>query len=228
MRPMPKINPMLIINPLVYRKMRTLIDSQNSEVAWHGFVKRSAEDVYYWYDITVYPQYVTGVTVNPNEEEYAKWMMKQFELENFDDLKLHGHSHVNMGCSPSAVDMQLREDILKNLPKDSFYIFIIANKKESFTIELYDNKNQIIFDEKDIEVIIGQENELFESFQWYKEQEKEIKHQCLTQPNTKNFSTRAPYKRSKSTSLDAELSEQEFPNYSRDWESDDYFYGTRM
>ena len=42
---------------------------------------------------------------------------------------MHGHSHVNMGTSPSATDTKLQEDHLAQLQDNDFYIFLIVNKK---------------------------------------------------------------------------------------------------
>ena len=104
------------------------------------------------YDVIMYAKYNSAARTKSDEEEYSKWILRQYEFENFCDLKMHGHSHVNMGCTPSSTDMQFRENILKNLKKDSFYIFMIMNKQGSFTIELYDYVTGMIYDTSDITV----------------------------------------------------------------------------
>ena len=151
MKPMNASKPTLIIKPLCYMKMRQLVLQSGDEIAWHGFVKRDGMN-FTLYDVIMYPQYNSAATTKSDEEEYSKWILRQYEFENFCDLKMHGHSHVNMGCSPSGTDMQFRENILKNLKKDSFYIFMIMNKQGSYTIELYDYVTGIIYDTSDITV----------------------------------------------------------------------------
>lgn len=151
MKPMSASKPTLIIKPLCYTKMRQLVLQSGDEIAWHGFVKRDGM-VFTLYDIIMYPQYNNAVTTRSEEEEYSKWILRQYDFDNFCDMKMHGHSHVNMACSPSTTDMQFRENILKNLKKDSFYIFMIMNKQGSYTIEIYDYITGMIYDTTDITV----------------------------------------------------------------------------
>ena len=151
MKPMSASKPTLIIKPLCYTKMRQLVLQSGDEIAWHGFVKRDGM-VFTLYDIIMYPQYNSAATTKSDEEEYSKWILRQYDFDNFCDMKMHGHSHVNMACSPSTTDMQFRENILKNLKKDSFYIFMIMNKQGSYTVELYDYITGMIYDTTDITI----------------------------------------------------------------------------
>lgn len=151
MKPMSASKPTLIIKPLCYTKMRQLVLQSGDELAWHGFIKRDGM-TFTLYDIIMYPQYNNAVTTKSDEEEYSKWILRQYDFDNFCDMKMHGHSHVNMACSPSTTDMQFRENILKNLKKDSFYIFMIMNKQGSYTIEIYDYVTGMIYDTTDITV----------------------------------------------------------------------------
>lgn len=151
MKPMSASKPTLIIKPLCYTKMRQLVLQSGDELAWHGFVRRDGM-TFTLYDIIMYPQYNNAVTTKSDEEEYSKWILRQYDFDNFCDMKMHGHSHVNMSCTPSGTDMQFRENILKNLKKDSFYIFMIMNKQGSYTIEIYDYVTGMIYDTTDITV----------------------------------------------------------------------------
>ena len=137
-------------------KMAMLICSFDKEVAWHGLAKRGEDetkDEYIIYDILVYPQEVTGATVNTDQEEYEKWIM-QFEDEDFFNIRMQGHSHVNMGVYPSAVDITHQEKILNQLSDDMFYIFMIWNKSFNKHIKVYDMKKNILFEAADIDVVI--------------------------------------------------------------------------
>ena len=151
MKPMSASKPTLIIKPLCYTKMRQLVLQSGDEIAWHGFVKRDGM-TFTLYDIIMYPQYNSAATTKSDEEEYSKWILRQYDFDNFCDMKMHGHSHVNMACSPSTTDMQFRENILKNLKKDSFYIFMIMNKQGSYTVEIYDYVTGMIYDTTDITI----------------------------------------------------------------------------
>lgn len=148
-------------------KMFLLIQGFNKEVAWHGVAYRSEDeenDEYLITDILVYPQKVTGATVEMDTEEYAKWIMDNAEDERFDNIHMQGHSHVNMGATPSAVDLNHQEEILNMLDDDGFYIFMIWNKSASSNMRIYDMKKNTFFEDKDISIKILGANENLEDF----------------------------------------------------------------
>ena len=134
-----------------YMKMMMLVMSYSSEVGWHGLVERVSDHEFRITDIVVYPQYVTGVTVNTDQNEYEEWG-RTFTGEQYNKLRFHGHSHVNMSCSPSTVDMTHRAGIVSDLMSNGFYIFMIVNKKREFTIALYDMPTNTLYETADIDV----------------------------------------------------------------------------
>jgi hypothetical protein len=102
-------------------------------------------------DIFVYPQEVTGSTVSTDQEEYSKWLYG-LDDETFGKIRLQSHSHVNMGVTPSSVDDRHREQILAQLDPEMFYIFMIWNKSLSVHALIYDMQNNILYEDKDVEV----------------------------------------------------------------------------
>lgn len=149
----------LYFTELSYLKMKMLVESSNKEVAWHGLVKRHPQEAnaFVVYDILVYPQKVTGVTVETDQEEYQNWLMGHDD-DTFNDIRLQGHSHVYMSTTPSSVDMDLYEGIVSQLTSDMFYIFIILNKKGEKTIQIYDFMSNLAFDTEDIFMEIMDDN----------------------------------------------------------------------
>ena len=146
-----------------YLKMTSLVKAFDKEVAWHCVTERGeAENEYLITDILVYPQTVTGVTVEMDTEEYAKWIERGIlaEDERFFQLHGQGHSHVNMGTSPSGTDLNHQRGILADMRQNGFYIFIIWNKRDEHTIWIYDLGKNIVFENKDIRVQIGEDDEL--------------------------------------------------------------------
>lgn len=146
----------IYFDPLAWRKMQTLIKEFDKEVAWHGVAYRGedeTENEYYITDILVYPQKVTGSTVNTDQEKYEMWLM-QHDDEVFNNIRMQGHSHVNMQTSPSAVDETHQAKILEQLEDDMFYIFLIWNKHNSKFIKIYDLKKNILFETADVTVEI--------------------------------------------------------------------------
>ena len=147
-------------------KMVALIREFDKEVAWHGVAKRGADpekDEYIIYDIMVYPQEVTGATVNTDQVAYATWIMKH-EDEVFNNIRMQGHSHVNMSTTPSCVDITHQEKILEQFEEDTFYIFLIWNKRNERTIKIYDMSKNVLFDTSDISVKIIEDDTGIESF----------------------------------------------------------------
>lgn len=150
-----------------WAKMVMLIKEFDKEVAWHGVARRVEDeslDEYVIDDIVVYPQEVTGSTVEMDTEKYALWIQENIEDERFNHIYMQGHSHVNMGTSPSSVDLNHQEEILGMLGDDDFYIFMIWNKSLTSTNKIYDLKKNVMFEDKDITVKIVGQNEGLDEF----------------------------------------------------------------
>lgn len=152
--------------PEAWAKMVMLIKEFDKEVAWHGVASRidAATDEYLISDILVYPQSVTGATVEMDTEEYARWIMDNIEDERFNEIHMQGHSHVNMGTTPSSVDLNHQEEILNMLGNEDFYIFMIWNKSFSSNTRIYDLKKNVMFEDTDVTVKIAGNNEDLEEF----------------------------------------------------------------
>jgi len=139
-----------------------LVTSFADEVAWHGLAVRRGENEFVIEDILVYPQEVTGSTVQTDQTLYTNWLYG-FDDETFDKIRMQGHSHVNMGVSPSDVDKSHRAKILAQLDKGMFYIFMIWNQLLQIHTIIYDMKNSFLYENSDITVkIIGDDS--LESF----------------------------------------------------------------
>lgn len=148
----------VMFTPVAFAKMVMLLQEFSSEVAWHGVTYRSSENKNHFLvtDILVYPQVVTGSTVNTDQDEYTNWLYEQDD-ETFNNLKMQGHSHVNFGTTPSGVDTTHQEQILSQLDDDMFYIFMIWNKKFEHTIKIYDLANNTLYEDGDIDVLISED-----------------------------------------------------------------------
>ena len=146
----------VIFTDLAWFKMQTLISSTDKEIGWHGVARRGEDpekDEYIISDIIVYPQTVTGATVNTDQAEYEKWL-NDLDDETFNNLRMQGHSHVNMGVTPSSVDLDLYQEFLERLRDDMFYIFLIYNKRGERTYKVYDMKKNLLFETADVDVVI--------------------------------------------------------------------------
>lgn len=160
-----KVDTTKIVKPNIYFsataliKMIILVQSCPEEIAWQAPVKRiayqpTAENpnpgfYYVIGDPLVYPQEVSGTSVVIQETEYAQWSMKLSD-EVYNSLRFQGHSHVNMGVHPSAVDDNTYNSFLSQLKKDDYYIFLIMNKRFEMEFLVYDYSQNIIFETADV------------------------------------------------------------------------------
>lgn len=136
-----------------YAKMLALLRHYDSEVAWHGTVERRSDTVFAITDIMVYPQEVTGATVNTDQEAYQQWLLR-LDDEVFNSLRMQGHSHVNMGTTPSTVDTTHQEKIIQQMKGTDFYIFMIWNKRLEHTIRLYDYATNTYYEDSDVVISV--------------------------------------------------------------------------
>ena len=139
----------LVILLKAWLKLQALVTECDKEIAWHGLVTKS-ENTYTIEDVIIFPQSVTGATVTSDDTEYSLWLAQQPD-EIFNKIRFHGHSHVNMGVTPSGVDTAYQEDIVRNL--QDFYIFSIFNKKGDNWCTIYDVEDNIVYGDNDIELI---------------------------------------------------------------------------
>ena len=142
------VKPKVYMTPEVYLQLTRLVHQSSKELAWHGTVTKVGSN-YVIHKILVYPQTVTSTTVDADEEAYAKWLM-ELDDETINHLRFQGHSHVNMGASPSGRDTDNWQKFLNLLTPGDFYVFCIANKKEEFYWNIYDTEQNILFENKDI------------------------------------------------------------------------------
>ena len=143
----------LTILPDAFAKMTVILLTNDKEVAWHAVTERVSDQEFIVKDILVYPQEVTSVTVDTDDEEYAKWLIDIGE-ENFCNLHGQMHSHVNMGVSPSGTDMGHREKIVSQLMDEDYYIFMIWNKSLKWSAAIYDMPSNALYDTEDIDVVV--------------------------------------------------------------------------
>lgn len=146
---------------LAWAKMQALVREFDKEVAWHGVAHRGEDpekDEYFVTDILVYPQEVSGTTVEMDVTKYDKWIRDNCDDERFYNIALQGHSHVRMGTTPSSVDLTHQEAILEQLTDDMFYIFIICNKSGDKNVKIYDLAKNVLFETSDVTVVVADES----------------------------------------------------------------------
>lgn len=123
-----------------YDKMRLYVELCQDEIGWLGYVDKLENDTgYFVSDVFLVKQEVHGTTteLDPNGimEHYSSLTDEQ-QRTFVDKCRLWGHSHVNMGVTPSGQD----DTQGKALSEDAndFYIRLITNKKGDYDITFYD------------------------------------------------------------------------------------------
>lgn len=136
-----------------YLKLRFLLDHFNKEVGFYGLVRKEEESritkrglldylVYIIYDLRIYPQTVTGATVKTDELDLYRWY-SDLSDEEFEAKRMQAHSHVYMSTEPSFTDLENNDQILKDIDKDSYFIFFIFNKRMEYTVRLYEQGKRV-------------------------------------------------------------------------------------
>lgn len=221
-------------SPVAFAKMVMLLQQFDNEVAWHGVAYRDEKqgNLFYITDILVYPQLVSGSTVNTDQDKYQEWLYS-FDDEVFNNLKMQGHSHVSFSTKPSGVDETHQEKILSQLDDDMFYIFMIWNKKFEHTIKIYDMLNNTLYEDSDITVYIGNEGVDLDAFIKDAKELVKPKYQCYsgqgaygqTPPANKPATTPATTGSKGGGKPKSKPKEKEKPAIGRGWQGSDYGYG---
>lgn len=136
-----------------------LVQSQETEIAWHG-IGRRIPGGYRIDDIFLYPQTVTGVTVEMDEEDYARWQMSLSDAV-FESICMQGHSHVQMDVFPSGTDIGHQKEIMSQLQNEDFYVFMITNKRADAWVTVFDRKLGLQFETEDIDLVVDDESGIF-------------------------------------------------------------------
>ncbi|MGD9382357.1 MAG: hypothetical protein PVI03_07925 [Candidatus Thorarchaeota archaeon] len=130
--------PTVFYTPKAWTKIRRAVDKCTKEVGWLGIVERQGDD-YLIEDIFIPKQTVSHTETDIDAEDMVDLVMS---LEEPDKLLYWGHSHVNMGVSPSGQDEQQTAEYLEHA---DFFIRGIYNKKGEAKVDVFDMKLGLVF-----------------------------------------------------------------------------------
>lgn len=176
--------PTVHINEKALQKMFIYTDEVNDEVGWLGTAYRDS-NIFFIEDVFLFDQEVHGATTEITPEglaDFATELMQQPDgMEIWNNLKMWGHSHVNMSITPSGQDDKQMEEFSKN--GHDFFIRLICNKKGELAVDVYDYENGMEFhnapwlihlDEVEDEGKIAMEQKINELYAQIEQLEKEI------------------------------------------------------
>lgn len=164
------IEPTIYITADAYIKMRKLVEATETEIGWYGTVEEvpGLQRTYIINDIIVYPQHVTGATCEQDDDRMFDFEMS-LTNEQVNHKRFHGHSHVNMGVTPSSVDENFYQDLLTQVT--DYFIITITNKRHDYTVRFYDIENNILYSDLPILLLTEQGQDI--NF-WYSDVIKQV------------------------------------------------------
>lgn len=174
-----EVTPTIIFEPDAWEKAQALVELCDKEIAWHGIVERNSETSFTIKDVVVPPQTVTGTSVESDSNEWVLWA-SQLSFDEFNNMRCHMHSHVNMNVFSSGVDDDYQKDMVTKNGDLDYYLFLIFNKKGEVFARIYDVQKNIMYEDEEIEVI-GYANEAKD---WAQEQ---IANQVTTKKVTYGY-----------------------------------------
>ena len=129
-------------------KIKYIVDETPTEVGWIGLVEHIGEMLFI-VDICLAEQEVSGTECTISEEGMAAAQEKLFDNNTANPeayIGYWGHSHVNMGVTPSETDIVTA---MQHYDKNNPHIFVatIHNKKGEIRSDIYDFDTCIIYDD---------------------------------------------------------------------------------
>ena len=139
--------PKIFISKRAIAWVESIVDLHHTEVGFYGTVI-DHENGEYTIDDIFYPKHdlATGATCEISSDgmtEIMEYLIAKDRLEDIGRLKMWGHSHVNMGVSPSGQDDTMGLELAKD--NGTFLIRMITNKKGVMGITFYDMVNKVKF-----------------------------------------------------------------------------------
>jgi len=121
-------------------KMDAFIQTCTTEVGWLGYVAYFPEEhLYYVTDVELFKQNASAATTEIQPETLSSFaeelLMRDNGMELWNSLRLWGHSHVNMGVTPSGQDDSQMKVFSTNT---DYFIRVIGNKAGEMKVDVYD------------------------------------------------------------------------------------------
>lgn len=127
-------------------RVHEIVRQSDKEVGWMGQMVQEVDDKG-MISLTLFNPYVprqevSGATTDIDADDIAKYALS---VDNPDLIKWWGHSHVNMGVSPSGTDITTFNELVENDP-DNPFVMTIHNKSHVTHCNIYLGKGLYIND----------------------------------------------------------------------------------
>ena len=165
-----EVSPYFGVTSIALAKMKCYIDGCTDEIGWFFTASQDVQNsrIYYIKDCYLFPQQVHATTTEIDNDKLTdfatKLLMEENGMDIWNELRGWGHSHVNMGVSPSGQDDNQMEFFSR--AGQPFFVRIIANKKGELKIDLYNYETGVAFiDVPWIEVPVEGDREIVQQIQ---------------------------------------------------------------
>lgn len=176
----------LLIEPVALYKMQAYIENCDKEIAWLGDVVRTADGDYYCREVYLLHQDVASATAELQPKDLVVFA-EEIGMDNMENIKMWGHSHVNMGTSPSGQDVTQMELFRNNgFP---WYIRVIANKKGRLEATLFDWEHGFIITDMHWDIHYAAEYPAIEEIQEEIKEKVRAKTYCTPSTYVRGYQT---------------------------------------
>lgn len=140
----------LYILPQAKTKMELYCDLSDGEIGWLAFVERFENVGFLITDCILLKQEVNGATTELDPAALLDFW-NETPVDRQKNIKMWGHSHVNMSPTPSSQDESQMEYFKDGNP---WFIRLITNKKREYNIDIFDYANgiKIHMDQADLKI----------------------------------------------------------------------------
>lgn len=139
--------PHIEIHPDAITKMQIYVENVAKEVGWLGTAYRTDKNTILIRDVFLFDQEVHATTTEITPEgltDFATELLLQPDgIDIWNNIKMWGHSHVNMAVGPSGQDDKQMETFAQG--GHDWFIRLIANKQGDMKLDLYNYQHGIIF-----------------------------------------------------------------------------------
>ena len=139
--------PKILISKEALIKMSIYVDECSDEIGWLGTAYKQEDGSIFIHDVYLFEQDVHSTTTEITPEGLTKFAEELLNQENgieiWNNLKVWGHSHVNMTPTPSGQDNKQMVTFADG--GHDWFIRIIANKKDEMRVDLYNFDEGIIY-----------------------------------------------------------------------------------
>lgn len=169
----------LYILPEARNKMELYCDLSEGEIGWLAFVEKFDKQGFLITDCVLLKQEVNGATTEIDPMALIEFW-NETPIEKQCQIKMWGHSHVNMSTNPSGQD-DSQMDYFKD--GNPWFIRLITNKKREYHIDIFDYENglKIHMDQADLKTFNPHANDLRKTIEdEIKEKVTEKKYKAAT------------------------------------------------